>query len=264
MASPFPGMDPYLEVPSGWPGVHHRLIGVISDTLTELVNPHFSVSIEERVYITDDDDDDDSSTRQQLAPDIFLVQRPAAPTLQVAATATATPATLIERLPPAIEVRDRYLAIYDRRSRELVTIIEVLSPWNKARGSRGSREFLTKREAVFSTRTHWIEIDLLRAGERPEEVAGQSDYYVLLRRGDAGGRLAVWYVDLRDVLPCITVPLRAEHPDVLLDLQAAFATIYARARYADDIAYSQPVPPPPLRPATAAWAGQRVARWQEG
>lgn len=256
--SPFPGMDPFLEEPSGWTSVHHRLISVISDTLTEQVAPHFSVSIEERVYITDDDSD----RRQQVAPDIFLVQRPSPLASQAATTATATPATIIERLPPALEVRDRYLTIYGRRSRELVTTIEVLSPWNKARGTRGCREFLAKREAVFSTRTHWIEIDLLRAGERPEEVVGQSDYYALLRRGNGGGRLEVWYVDLRDLLPRITVPLRAPHPDVVLDLQAVFATIYARARYAEDVDYTRPVPPPPLRPADAAWVAQCIDRWR--
>ena len=48
-------MDVFLEEPSGWTGVHHRLISVISDTLIEQVAPRFSVSIEERVYITDDD-----------------------------------------------------------------------------------------------------------------------------------------------------------------------------------------------------------------
>lgn len=252
-------MDAFLEEPSGWAGVHHRLISVISDTLTELVAPHFSVSIEERVYIADDDDID---TRQQLAPDIFLVQRPTPLPSQPSPVAGATPATIIERLPPALEARDRYLSIYDRRSRELVTTIEVLPPWNKARGTRGNREFLAKRETVFSTRTHWIEIDLLRAGERPEEVAGQSDYYVLLRRGNGGGQLAVWYVDVRDPLPRITVPLRDPHPDVVLDLQAAFAAVYTRARYAEDIDYSRPVPPPPLRPADAAWVAQCIARWR--
>lgn len=261
MQSPFPGMDPFLEVPSGWPTFHHWLLSVMSELIITQITPNYVLKVEERVYIVDDVE---PYERQTIAPDIFLVQSPTAPTLQVAAPATATPATIIERLPSVPDVRDRYLTIYDRRSRELVTIIEVLSPWNKARGSRGNREFLAKREAVFATRTHWIEIDLLRAGERPEEVAGQSDYYVLLRRGNAHGRLAVWYVDVRDALPCIVVPLREPNSDVVLDLQAAFATIYQRARYADDVDYSQPVPPPPLRPATAAWVGQRVAAWREG
>ncbi len=258
MESPFPGMDAYLEEPSGWTSVHHRLISVISDTLTEQVAPHFSVSIEERVYIADDDEPE---VRRQSAPDIFVVQRPSSAPLQPDATVTATPPTIIERLAPE-DLRDRYITIYDRRNRELVTTIEVLSPWNKARGSRGQREFLAKREAVFATRTHWIEIDLLRAGERPEEVAGQSDYYVLLRRSAGGGRMEVWYVDLRDPLPRINVPLRAPHPDVVLDLQATFATVSARARYADDIDDTRPVPTPPLRPAAAAWVAQCIATWQ--
>lgn len=259
MDSPFPGMDPYLEEPGGWTSVHHRLIGVLSDALVEQVAPHYSVSIEERVYITDDD----LEARQQLAPDLFLVQRPSTAPATTGEMATATPPTIIERL-TALEVRDRYLTIHDRRNRELVTIIEVLSPWNKARGTRGQREFLAKREAVFSTRTHWIEIDLLRAGERPTEVAEQSDYYALLRRGDGGGRLAVWYVDLRDPLPRISVPLRAAHPDAVLNLQLAFATIYGRAHYADDIDYTRPAPPPPLRPADRTWAAQCITRWRAG
>lgn len=219
MESPFPGMDPYLEEPSGWASMHHWLISVIGEMLIAHVAPNYSVKTEERVYISNDDDP---------------------------------------------EVRDRFLTVYDRRSRELVTTLEVVSPWNKAGGARGRKEFLSKREAVFSTRTHWIEIDILRAGERPEEVAGQSDYYILLRRGDSGGRLAVWYVDLRDSLPRISVPLRDPHPDVVLDLQLAFATLYTRARYADDVDYTRPAPPPPLRPADVAWVAQCIARWQAG
>lgn len=261
MHSPFPGMDPFLEEPGGWTSVHHWLIAVMGEMLVDRVAPHYSVKIEERVYIADNDDDPDA--RQQFAPDIFLVQRPSATITRSSDVAVATPATIIERLPTP-EVRDRYLTIYDRRSRELVTTIELLSPWNKARGTRGSKEFLAKRETIFSTRTHWIEIDLLRAGERPEAVAGQSDYYVLLRRGNGGGRLEVWYVDLRDELPRIAVPLRAPHSDVVFDLQAAFATVYTRARYAEDIDYTRPVPPPPLRPANAAWAAQCIGRWQAG
>jgi hypothetical protein len=253
--SPFPGMNPYLEEPSGWPGVHHRLISAISDPLAEQVAPHFTVAIEERVYITSDDD---PTARQQIAPDLFLVERPAPPSGEQGVAAVATPPTIIERL-PALEIRDRYLAIYDRRSRELVTTIEVLSPRNKARGTRGRAEFLAKRAAVFSTNTHWLEIDLLRAGERTEEVAGQSDYYTLLRRGGSD-RLEVWYTDLRDPLPRITVPLRAPFPDVVLNLQDALAAVYARGRYAQALDYALPIPPPALRPAEASWVNQQIAK----
>lgn len=260
MLSPFPGMDPYLEAPNGWPGVHHWLISAIGEVLIGELVPQYVVSVEERVYITDDEDPE---THQQLAPDLFIVERAGAAAPRQAAYGLATPPTIIERL-PALEVRDRYLTIYDRKSRELITTLEVLSPRNKARRARGRREFMIKRSAVFATRTHWIEIDLLRAGERPDEVAGRSDYYTLLHRAGAGGRLEVWYSDLRDTLPMISVPLRSPHPDLVLDLQAALNTAYERARYAEQIDYGQPVPAPALRPADAAWVAERVRAWQAG
>jgi len=257
MLSPFPGMDPYLEEPSGWPNVHHWLISAIGETLINQLAPHYSVSIEERVYITDDEDPE---SRQQIAPDVYMVERAAPRQLTNTDTTIATPPSIITFI-PTLEVRDRYLSIYDRRSRELVTTLEVLSPRNKAPRSRGRREFIGRRNAVFSTRTNWIEIDLLRVGERPEEVAGKSDYYALLHRANSGGRLEVWYVDLRDPLPAIAVPLRAPDPDIVLDLQAALASVYERARSADEIDYTQPVPAPMLRPADAAWAAERVREW---
>ena len=49
--SPFPGMDPFLEQPAIWAGVHHRLITTLSDMLTERVWPAYFVQIEERVYV---------------------------------------------------------------------------------------------------------------------------------------------------------------------------------------------------------------------
>lgn len=69
---------------------------------------------------------------------------------------------------------------------------------------------------------HWIEVDVLRAGERPPEVVGRSDYYVLLKRGGQAGRFEVWFFDLRDRMPTIAVPLRPPFEDVPLDLQAVF------------------------------------------
>jgi len=74
MPSPFPGMDPYLEEPSGWPSVHHWLISAIGETLIDQLVPHYSVSVEERVYITDDEDPE---SRQRIAPDVYIVERSA-------------------------------------------------------------------------------------------------------------------------------------------------------------------------------------------
>lgn len=142
MNSPFPGMDLFLEEPSGLSSVHHWLMSVMGEMLIAQVAPHYSVKIEERVYSTDD------------ASHLFAA--PLAASFSFDNTPIATPPPLIERL-PALETRDRYLTIYDRCSRELVTIIELLSLWNKVRGTRGRREFVAKRETKFSTRTHWVE-----------------------------------------------------------------------------------------------------------
>jgi hypothetical protein len=251
-------MDPFLEDAAGWTSVHHRLITVLGDMLTEQVAPDYYVAIEERVYITDPANFDE---RQLIAPDLYLVERPAAlPSPESSSRAGIIPPAIIEPL-PTLEVRDRFLEIRDQRSRAIVTTIELLSPRNKARRSKGRKAFLAKRQAVFAAQTHWIEIDLLRAGERPSEIA-KTDYYALLHRANDAARLAVWYFNLRDTMPSIAVPLRPERDDAVLTLQSALDTVYARARYADALDYTQPVPPPTLAPADTSWVAERLAHWR--
>ena len=51
MSSPFPGMDPFLEHPSHFPGLHDRLINAISDALqTKLPEPYYA-EIGERLWV---------------------------------------------------------------------------------------------------------------------------------------------------------------------------------------------------------------------
>ena len=260
MPSPFPGMDPYLEDRHLWPSVHHRLISAISDMLTAQVAPHFYVTIEERVYITSPDEDD----ALPVVPDVYLVQQ----SLPTAGAHTAphrepTTPTIVQTLEP-LEVHDRYIEVRDTSGHEVVTTIEVLSPRNKAPNTKGRRAFLTKRRAVMGAATNWIEIDLLRGGQRPDEVVHQSDYYALLKRRGHADQLDVWFIDLRDPLPVIAVPLRAPFPDALLDLGAVIGDVYARGTYAVRLDYTQLPPPPSLRKADAAWVAERVRMWLAG
>jgi len=254
--SPFPGMDPFLEEPARWSGVHARLINAISDRLADLIAPNFFVEIEQRIYITTLDDPD----KRPIVPDVYVTtgQRP-----QQQATATAgtiAEPTLIEPIYD-LEIRDRYIDILDAQNREVVTTLELLSPFNKKVGTPGREAFLNKRKTVLGSKVHWIEIDLLRAGERPSEVNGRSDYYALLKRGGAPGPFAVWFIDLRDRLPVMAVPLRPPFEDVPLDLQAAFDQIYERAYYADSLDYTRSIPLPPLPPADEKWVRDRVRTW---
>ncbi len=56
MRSPFPGMDPYLEHPSLWPGVHNSLIAAIRDDLASRLAPRYYVGLERRAYLLKPDD----------------------------------------------------------------------------------------------------------------------------------------------------------------------------------------------------------------
>ena len=193
-------------------------------------------------------------------PDVYLVQS-YEPATQSTAVTVATPPVLVEPFLEG-EIRDRYIEIRDKRNREVITTIEILSPFNKAPGVKGYTAFIDKRNRVMASDVHWVEIDLLRGGERPREVAHKSDYYALLKRGGTLGPYEVWYCDVRDRLPTIFVPLRPPLADVLLDLQAAFDEVYQHGYYADDIDYGGPIPSPPLRPADAVWAREQIRAWQ--
>ncbi len=71
MASPFPGMDPYLEERSLWPDVHQRLIAYISETLQPQVRPKYIARIGERIEV--------ASIERGYIPDVLIVQPPREP-----------------------------------------------------------------------------------------------------------------------------------------------------------------------------------------
>ena len=49
MASPFPGMDPYLEQPGLWPGFHGQALSAIVAQLVPQVTPAYVVQMEEQL-----------------------------------------------------------------------------------------------------------------------------------------------------------------------------------------------------------------------
>ena len=51
MPSPFPGMDPYLEHPGIWPGVHLLLIATLAETLNRKLPRNYWTAIQERKFI---------------------------------------------------------------------------------------------------------------------------------------------------------------------------------------------------------------------
>jgi hypothetical protein len=250
-------MDPYLERPDRWSGVHARLIAVIGEVLARQVTPRFFVDSEDNFYILGLDD----AARSLVRPDIYAVEGEGAASLSPARGQIAAPVVL--DLPASLEIRAPYLKVIHTAERQVVTTIEVLSPINKVPGSSGQRDFLRKREQILRSSTHWLEIDLLRAGTRPRGIPLRGDYYAALHRAGVRDRLEAWFVSLRDPLPTIAVPLRPPFEDVPLDLQEAVELVYERYRYDAGIDYAEDAPPP-LRKADAAWVGERVAAWRRG
>jgi hypothetical protein len=129
MENPFPGMNPYLEQPELWHQVHNRLIVAIADDLTPQIVPKYRVSIEERVYTSVDD--------------IFLVGiadvAVAKRNNNAENRTTLTTTKLVEaskvKVPMYEEVIERFLEVKATQSREVVTVIEILSPKNSKRAA---------------------------------------------------------------------------------------------------------------------------------
>ncbi|MGH2409827.1 MAG: DUF4058 family protein [Chloroflexota bacterium] len=257
MPSPFPGMDPYLERPDRWSGVHAALIAVMRELLARQVAPRFFVDSEDYVYILGRDD----PGRSLLRPDLTMVELAGAGSLSPARARIASP--LLVAVPEELEIRAPFLKIIDTLSREVVTTIEVLSPINKTPGSVGQREFLRKRERVLGSTSHWLEIDLLRAGTRPLGVPVHEGYDALLHRARTPEHFEGWFATVRQPLPTIAVPLTAPFEDVPLPLQEVVETVYTRYRYDAAIDYEQEPPPPPLSLTDSVWLRERIAAWRQ-
>jgi hypothetical protein len=247
-------MDPYLEDPGVWPDVHHELISSARELLTPQLRPKYFVRVELRVYVSPDDD----PGRRAIVPDLrVLEQTPRVEGLQPGGVATLEVAEPIAVTLVDEEIREARLEVIDREYREVVTVIEIVSPTNKIIGSAGRESFLQKRSEVLASSSHWLEIDLLRDGARLIHVptVPPYDYSVRLSRAKDRGTTWVWPIRLQQRLPVIPVPLKGDDPDAKLDLQVALSTAYDRAGYDLDIDYKKE-PDPPLSPEQAAWADQ--------
>lgn len=258
MPTPFPGMDPYLEHPQLWPDVHSRLITGIGNALGPRLSPRYVVSVEERVYIASVEpksflgraDVSVSGPRLSEPAPAWVTVAPAAPP----PSAPAARMPLVVRLPARDIVTERYLEVRDAEFGHVITVLEILSPGNKRTGSVGYHEYLAKRDALLASTTSLVEIDLLRAGERPPlgEAAPESDYRLLVHRGWRPGVADLYAFGVRDAIPLIPIPLRRGEDEPLLDLNSLLHALYDQAVYSLRIHYDQP-PTPPLAEADATW-----------
>ncbi|BAZ83526.1 DUF4058 family protein [Sphaerospermopsis kisseleviana CS-549] len=237
MRNPFPGMNPYLEQPELWHQVHNRLIVAIADDLTPQIAPKYRVSIEERVYTSVDD-----ISLVGIA-DVAVAKR----NNNVETGTTLTTTKLAEpskvKVPMYEEVIERFLEVKATKSREVVTVIKILSPKNK-RSKEGRTVYENKRQKILASATNLVEIDLLRLGESlPILGATKSDYNILVSRSHQRPDADLYSFDLQDSIPIFPVPLRLGENEPVIDLNRLLNEIYERARFDLAIDYSQVLKP---------------------
>jgi len=269
MTGPFPGMDPWLENPALWPGVHAALIIYIRDQLQPLLRPHYLAMVEERVYVTTLGREMVADVAVRRQPGQRAPQAPLQPesVLSSAGVAAADEPVVVEVVEQ--ELHEPLLQIVDRRHQsEIVSVIEILSPTNKRSGA-GREAYLAEQADVLRSTANLVEIDLLRAGQFtlgiPAELvqqAGAYDYLVAITRGHDRRQRSFFYPRfVRQRLPRVALPLRGGDAEVPLDLQALLDRAYEAGDYADQLDYSRPCVSR-LRPDDEVWAQERIREWQ--
>jgi hypothetical protein len=249
MATPFPGMDPYLEHPDLWRDVHHRLIVALADDLAPRLRPRYRVKVEVRVYAA-------------MPDKLGFIGVPDAGIIQVNEPAlayrTPTRPRTVELLVPDV-VEEGYLEIQEVVSGEVITVIEILSPANK-RSGEGRRFYETKRGLVLASATHLVEIDLLRAYQpMPASSNGSSTHYrILVSHSHHRPKADLYAFDVQEPIPTFPMPLRPAEEEPTIDLNQLLHDLYDRAGYDLSIDYHcQPVPP--FEEEDAAWVEALLA-----
>ena len=249
MPSPFPGMNPYLERDIAWHDFHKRLLILGAGIIGAQIRPDYIVRVDDHIFVQETTDD---ARRAIGRPDLAVVPTARPPSEHPSNVAVLEAPARI-RVHPLDVTREAYLSIIDRHSREVVTVVELLSPANKRKSSPDRVQYLAKRDAVLASPANLVEFDLLRGGEpMPGEPRPSCTYSIVVSRPGERPDSGFWPLRLPDPLPVVPIPLRSPHPDASLDLQALLHRVYDEAGYEFYI-YDGP-PQPALTPEEAAWA----------
>src|SRR5712692_5197791 len=190
MASPFPGMDPYLEEDKLWPAFQHHLVMSFYQLLLPGLADRYRARVGQRHYVTE----------------------------QVLFTS-------IQRE----EHQEEYIEIRQRSDGRLITLLDVASPSNKTTPA-GRCVYLAKREEGKKANANLVEIDLVLQGQPMLEYSREGlpdwDYAVTVTRARQPERYEIYTATLQKKLPRFRLPLAADDRDHVLDLPIAFTKCY--------------------------------------
>jgi len=243
-------MDPYIERPEIWPDFHDSLITYIREAIQPQLRPRYAALCQDRLYVVEH--------RRPIHPDVSIVRTRADEGGVAVARATDTPLVVEiveeEFSQPLIHI------IEPAAGNRIVTGIEVLSPDNKTPGP-GRDSFLKKRAELGRAGAHFVEIDLLRDGERslqiePDDIQGKkadvSQWHCVVTVTRRPRYVEYYPATVRERLPRVGIPLAQGDPDVTLDLQAAFTRCWEAGPYPALLNYNEP-PPGAFNEDDVAW-----------
>ena len=264
MPAPFPGMDPFLETNPLFQELHTQMLAEMQALLQPQLRPKYIARLERHLSegsVWDAPQGVISLERKE--PDVTIVDRSAARKHggSVAVLAKSAACVAEELHADELELRkQRRIVIYVQdRPRRAVTGIELLSPGNKQPGAIAQERYLEKRASALHGGLHWVEIDLLRGGERPRlpvPVPTSAHYLTYVAQAThTGWNHLVYAWGLRDPLPVLPIPLLGSD-QAQLDLGRCFGVAYDRIAADDEVDYSAAPPPPSLSKSDAAWLGQ--------
>ncbi len=264
MPSPFPGMDPYLETNPIFQELHTQILAEMQALLQPQLRPRYVARLERHLSEGSVwDAPQGAVSLERKEPDLTIVSRDT-DRKHTGSTATlALPAaSAVEELgADELELRkQRRIVIYVQdRPRPAVTGIELLSPGNNQHGAIAQERYLEKRASALHGGLHWVEIDLLRGGERPPipiPLPDEADYLCYVAQATLKGWNHLLYAwGLRESLPVLPIPLLGVD-EAKLDLGACFAVAYDRIAADDEVNYRASPPPPAMGKSDSTWIGQ--------
>jgi hypothetical protein len=245
-------MDPFIEGQI-WSDFHTTFLTVVRELLAPRLLPNYVIHVEQCVWLVEDSDE----VRRIVGPDLYVSDRDLARPLSTdfgsgdVTTAVAL-RPVLNRIPMPDRLEQHFLTIRDKRWQREVTVLELLSPWNKSRGD-GRQQYLNKR--LLQSEVNLVELDLLRGGVRLPTVdpLQSGDYFAFVSRPMERPGVDVYAWTLRDVLPEIPVPVSDEVADLRLELERAFTTTFDRAAYAGSLDYTADAEPR-LNDSDQEWA----------
>ena len=253
--NPFPGMNPYLERSELWHGVHTTFIAELQRWLAPRLRPEYMVRIEERMYVSEETNGE--GRPQPRLPDVLVLDDGAATSAPVAVVEDPGSKDAIPvQLPLDGAERQRYLEVIRVNNRQVVAVVGLLSPSNKS--GAGRQAYIAKRNQVFHSLSHLVEIDLLRGGQ-PLPVIGNvpsCHYRTLVTNALRTEPVADLYpFNMQTGIPQFVIPLAKGSEGIAIDLKPIIDEVYILGSYDRDIDYQRD-PEPPFSDDDRVWLDQ--------